>query len=85
MAMSPEDTARLALINRKVLAGEETRAELAEGVRILRQNRISAGIASVKAKTTAAETRKVIDPAAVLATLRGLGSKLEGNLHTPPT
>ena len=76
MALSPENTARLQLLNRKALDNTATLDELKEGVAILQQDRIGASHASNKSKTSAAAAKVVVDPAAVLANLRNLGAKL---------
>ena len=76
MALSPEHTLRLQVIQSKVLANTHTLDELKEGVAILRGDRVGAQIASTKSKTTAAAERKVVNPAMLLADLKALGAKL---------
>lgn len=80
MALTPENTARLQGIQAKVLQGTATLDEIREGVKIMRQDRVSAQIGSTASRTKAAADKKVIDPAAVLADLM----KMKANLQAGP-
>lgn len=76
MALSPENTLRLQVIQAKVIAGAHTLGELKEGVAILRNDRVGAQIASTKSKVVAAAEKRIINPANLLADLKALGAKL---------
>jgi hypothetical protein len=76
MAFSAETTARLEAIRAKVLAGTDTREDLAEGLRILREDRVGAQIASTSSRSKKAADAAPVDAAAALAGLRALGTKL---------
>lgn len=69
MAFTPEQTARLLAIQRKVLEGTDTPEDIKEGIIILRQDRVGAQHASTKARGTAATARAVVDPTKLLADL----------------
>lgn len=77
MALTPEQTQRIQIIQAKVIAGTHTKDELKEGIMILRGDRVAAQHASTKSKTNAAAERKVINPATLLADLKAMGLKLQ--------
>ena len=76
MALSPESTQRLQVLQAKVLAGTHTLDELKEGIAILRADRVGAQISSTKSRSAAAEAKKIVNPADLLANLKALGTKL---------
>lgn len=76
MALSAENTARLLAIRQKSIEGTATIDELKEGIAILRQDRVSAQIASSQSKTTRAAAAKPVDTGSILADLKNLGLKL---------
>lgn len=76
MAFSPETTARLEAIRAKVLAGTDTREDLAEGLRILREDRVGAQHASTNSKTRKADAAAPVNVANALADLKAIGAKL---------
>lgn len=76
MPLSAEDTARLLVIQRHVLAGTDTIEMVKEGVRIMRQDRVGAQIASTKSKTAKAAAAAPVDAGAVLAGLQNFAAKL---------
>lgn len=77
MALSPQLTAELQSIQRKVLDGTHTREELRRAVEILRQDRIAAQTASTTARRKAAADRTPPDTGAILDSLKALKTKLE--------
>lgn len=76
MALSAENTARLQALRTKSIVGTATLEELKEGVAILRQDRVSAQIASTTSKAKKAADSAPVDTGAVLANLKALGVKL---------
>ena len=82
MAISPESTQRLQILQTKVLAGTHTLDELKEGVAILRADRVGAQISSTKSRSAAAEAKKIVNPADLLANLKALGAKLQARTVT---
>ena len=76
MALSPESTQRLQVLQAKVLAGTHTLDELTEGIAILRADRVGAQISSTRSRSASAEAKKIINPADLLANLKALGAKL---------
>jgi hypothetical protein len=78
MALTAEQTARLQEINRAVLSGTATKELCKEGLQILAQDRVSASIAGAASKAKAAESRKVIDPTALIADLRAKAAAVAG-------
>ncbi len=76
MPMSAENTARLQQIRACVLAGTDTPEMCKEGIRILRQDRVSAQVSSTRPRTAKAADARPVDTGAHLAALAGLGAKL---------
>jgi len=76
MALTPESTQRLQILQAKVIAGTHTLEELKEGITILRADRVGAQVASTKSRSAAAVSKQVVNPANLLADLKALGAKL---------
>jgi hypothetical protein len=77
MPLSAEKTARLMALRARTLAGQATLDELREGIAILREDRVSASIASTTSRTSKAAAKAPVDTAAALANLKALGQKLQ--------
>lgn len=69
MPLSLEQSQRLEYLRARMLSDQITREEELEAFTILRQDRVSAQIASTKAKTAKAEAARPVDTKSLLASI----------------
>lgn len=69
MPLSLEQSQRLEYLRSRMLADQITREEELEAFTILRQDRVSASIASAKSRTAKAEAARPVDTKSLLASI----------------